>query len=262
MRSLHLNKFLTASLSVLLLLPFAPIVLWSFTNRWQYPAVWPQVFGIHGWRAFLIASGGSAIAHSIQIGALVSVVAVPLSFMAARVITQFEGWQVRVFEGILFLPVFLPPFVLVMGVTTGAISVNMPAATAVIGTLSVLAMPYATFIFRSAFFSYGSIWEEEGELLGANRFQILLRVRIPMLYNPILAATLISFLIGWSDYIVTLTVGGGQVLTLPLLIGSSVSAPGNDSAVAAMSMISIVIPAIMVIAIRAMTKKRKAVRSS
>lgn len=260
MKIFHIQKYFTAGLSALLLLPFAPIVLWSFANQWQYPRAWPQIFGAQGWRTFLITGGVPAVVHSILIGVLVTVVVVPLSFMAAKVITQLEGWPVRVFEGILFLPVFLPPFVLVMGVTTGSIAINMPADMAVIATLSVLAMPYATFIFRSSFLSYGSAWEEEGELLGAHGIQLLIRVRIPMLYNSILAATLIAFLIGWSDYIVTLTVGGGQVLSLPLLIGSSASAPGNDSALAAMSTVSIVIPVLIAIVIRVITKKRNEVR--
>ena len=255
------QKYVTLLLATGLLLPFTPIALWSFANKWQYPQTWPKIWGVQGWRNFFLTGGASALTHSIFIGSLVTVVVVPLSFMAARVITQLHGWPIRVFEGILFLPVFLPPFVLVMGVTTGSISINMPADMAVIATLSVLAMPYAVFIFRSAFLSYGSAWEEEGKLLGAKETQILIRVRMPMLQNSILAASLIAFLIGWSDYIVTLTVGGGQILTLPLLIGSSTSAPGNDSALAAMSLVSIVIPILIAGTVGVITKRRNTVRS-
>lgn len=261
MKRFHIQKYSTLFLAAVLLLPLVPITLWSFANKWHYPQTWPQILGVQGWRNFFLTGGAAAVTHSILIGVLVAVVVIPSSFMAARVITQLQGWPIRVFEGILFLPVFLPPFVLVMGVTTGSIAINMPAGMAVVATLSVLAMPYATFIFRSAFLSYGSAWEEEGELLGANGIQVLIRVRIPMLHNSVLAASLIAFLIGWSDYIVTLTVGGGQILSLPLLIGSSASAPGNDSALAAMSLVSIAIPVLIAGTVRVITKRRNMVRS-
>jgi len=261
-KSVRLQKYLTLGLTAILLLPLAPLGIWSFANRWQYPQSFPQAVGLEGWGNFFSTGGVSAIAHSMLIGFFVSVVVVPLSFIAAQVITQSRGRTIRVAEGILFLPVFLPPFVLVMGVTTGSIAINIPAEMAVVATLSVLAMPYATFIFRSAFLNYGTAWEEEGELLGANNLQLLIKVRLPMLHNSILAAALIAFLIGWSDYIVTLIVGGGQILTLPLLIGASSSQPGNDSALAVMSIFSIAIPVLVVGVLHVITKMENKLMSA
>lgn len=262
MRRAKIQSFTSAPLLVLLLLPLAPILVWSLANRWQYPAAWPQALGTQGWRDFFSVGGAAAVGHSIVIGTFVTLVVVPLSFMAAAAFSQLKGWYLRIFEGTLLLPVLIPPFVLVIGVSAGAVAINMPVGIGVVLTLSVLALPYATYILRSAFTSYGSAWEEEGQLLGASKFQIFIRVRIPMLQSAILAASLVAFLIGWSDYIVTLTVGGGQILSLPLLIGASASAPGNDSPLAAMSLISILIPVLIAGLVIFLTKKRGEVKSS
>ena len=242
-------------LIILLIAPFIPIAFWSFANRWQYPHPLPQILGIQGWRNFLATDGVAATINSVTIGLVVTALALPLSFMATWVLSHLRGWSLRILQSILFLPAFIPPFVLVMGVTTGSITIHLPPEIAVIITLTVLALPYTTYIFRSAILNYGVIWEEEGKLLGANETQLLMRIRIPMLRNAILAASLAAFLIGWSDYIVTLTVGAGQILSLPLLLGSSASGPGSDSSVAVMSIVSILIPVLLAASIRVTAKK-------
>ena len=58
--------------------------------------------------------------------------------------------------------------------------------------------------------------EDEARTLGADPRSVLLHVRIPLLARPLSAAALLAFLVGWSDYIVTLLVGGGQVVSVPL----------------------------------------------
>lgn len=250
------QRSVTVLLVLTLALPITPLVFWSFANKWQFPHAFPQAFGFNGWASFFMSGGVAAVGQSMLIGFLTMALVVPLSFSAAQIITNSRRWYIRIFEAILFVPVFLPPFVLVMGVTTGSIIVGASPLLAVVGTISVLAMPYSIFVFRSAFISYGKGWEEEGKLLGAQGWAILFRIRIRMLQKPILAASLIAFLIGWSDYIVTLTVGGGQVLSLPLLIGSAASAPGNDSTLATMSLISIFLPVILAKAAQSALSKK------
>lgn len=255
---MNLNKWrnIRSLLLVLVLItPLLPIAFWSIANRWQYPHPWPQVLGAQGGRNFFSTGGIAAITNSVIIGLAVTLAAVPLSFMASWALHHYQGWTLKIFEVILFLPLFIPPFVLVMGVTTGSITFNLPLGIAVIVTLTVLALPYTAYIFRSALINYGSAWEEEGKLLGANETQLFIHIRIPMLRNAFLAASLVAFLVGWSDYIVTLTIGGGQLLSLPLFLGASASGPGNDSLVAVMSFVSILIPVLIAASIRVMANK-------
>ena len=59
---------------------------------------------------------------------------------------------------------------------------------------------------------------------------------LPAVRSSILVAALLAFLVGWSDYVVTLLVGGGQLVTAPVLLGAAASGSGNDSTVAVMAL--------------------------
>ena len=49
----------SGALLVWVLAPLVPIVLWALADRWAYPALLPQEWGLDGWRQAL--SGGSDI---------------------------------------------------------------------------------------------------------------------------------------------------------------------------------------------------------
>ena len=69
---------------------------------------------------------------------------------------------------------------------------------------------------------------------------------LPAVRGSILVAALLAFLVGWSDYVVTLLVGGGQLVTGPVLLGAAASGSGNDSMVAAMAMATLLPPVVLV----------------
>jgi putative spermidine/putrescine transport system permease protein len=58
-------------------------------------------------------------------------------------------------------------------------------------------------------------------------------------------AGLFAFLISWSQYILTLIIGGGRIITLPLLLFAF--ARGGDSAIAAALSLVFIAPAIVML---------------
>jgi putative spermidine/putrescine transport system permease protein len=60
-------------------------------------------------------------------------------------------------------------------------------------------------------------------------------------------ATLFAFLISWSQYLLTLLIGGGQVITLPILLFSAASG-GNPSTIATLSLLFIAPPVLVIAA--------------
>lgn len=112
-----------------------------------------------------------------------------------------------------------------------------------------------SFIVRSALQAYDLRFEEDAAVLGVSKRLIVRRVRIPLLILPLTAAALAAFLVGWTDYVVTLIIGGGSVITIPLLVQSAASSFGNDSVVATISLISIVPPIFLLGASLLITKR-------
>jgi len=237
-------------LGIFFLLPLMPILLWAFADRWTYPGRTPQHWGVRGISQFFDDGGIGSVVKSLLISVAVAALAVPLSSAAASSLIHSKSRASRLVEAILFSPTVIPPFVLVMGLSPWVIRFGIPPTLAVVITLVVLALPYSTFMMRSAYARYDPRWEEEARLLGATRFGAVVRVRLPIMTRAFIAAAILAFLIGWTDYIVTLVIGGGQVITLPLLAASSSSAPGNDSVLAVMSIISIAIPLLALALIR------------
>jgi putative spermidine/putrescine transport system permease protein len=249
MRRLRLST-LAPLLGLFFFLPLIPILLWAFTDQWTYPGRAPQHWGLHGISQFLDDGGVASVVKSLLISITVAALTVPLSSAAASSLIHSKSRASRLVETILFSPTVIPPFVLVMGLSPWVIRFGIPSLLAVVITLVVLALPYSTFMMRSAYARYDPRWEEEARLLGATRIGAIARVRLPIMTRAFMAAAILAFLVGWTDYIVTLVIGGGQVITLPMLAASSSSAPGNDSVLAVISIISIAIPLLAVALIR------------
>ncbi|MPZ12745.1 MAG: ABC transporter permease subunit, partial [Kiloniellaceae bacterium] len=81
--------------------------------------------------------------------------------------------------------------------------------------------------------------------LGAGRVQVFLQVTLPAIAPGLLVASMFTFLVSWSQYVTTLLIGGGRVITLPLVLFPVITG-GNSSNAAAISLV-FVAPAIVVL---------------
>lgn len=124
---------------------------------------------------------------------------------------------------------------------------RIPSTVAVIALLTVAAIPYTTYLMRVAFGAYDIGYEEEARTLGASSAMVLRRIRIPLLAPALAGAALLAFLVAWSDYVITLLIGGGRLVTVPILVASFAAGTGNDSVVAALSVAAVVPPLLLVL---------------
>ncbi|WP_255412642.1 ABC transporter permease [Cryobacterium sp. Y62] len=108
--------------------------------------------------------------------------------------------------------------------------------------LVVMAIPYTTFTMRVAYAAHDIRYEEEARTLGASRWSVLWRVHVPLVAPALARAAFLAFLVGWSDYVVTVVVGGGEIVTLPLVTEALAAGLDNDAAVAILSLSAIVPP--------------------
>ncbi len=227
--------------------PLVPLVLWVFANRWTFPDVLPQQWGFDGLRSAADAGAGSAFATSTALALSVSIIATPLGALAARALVTGRVHLPGVVAAILFAPVCLPPFAVALGLDVLVLRSGIASSVAVVAILVVVAIPYTTYVMRVAFGAYDRGYEEEARTLGASRLTVLCRVQVPLLAPALSRAAFLAFLVGWSDYIVTLLIGGGQLITVPILVASFASGTGNDSVIAALSLFALIPPLILLI---------------
>ncbi len=212
-----------------LLVPLTPLLLWVVASRWSGTARLPQDFGLRGWQEALDAGMLTALVRSALLGLAVALIATPLGVLAGRAL----GWRLlrrpALPSIVLLAPVVLAPFAVAMGLDVVILRLRVPGEVAVVLVLSVFALPYTTFTMRATYLALDPALEEQARVLGASSRQARRRVTLPAATTGLVTATGLAFLVGWSDYAVTLLIGGGQIVTAPMLIGSSAAGSGNDS---------------------------------
>ncbi|NUP58109.1 MAG: ABC transporter permease subunit [Pseudarthrobacter sp.] len=244
-----------AALAVWFVLPLLPLGLWVFADRWSYPAPLPQHWGLDNVESALARGAATAFAGSLGLGLMVSAVATPLGVLAARSLAFHPSrWSAAV-SALLFAPLALPAFVAVFGLNVLLVRLQVPSSAGVVLVLTAYALPYTTYVMRLAYAAHDIGFEEEACTLGATRGQVLFRVQLPLIAPALARAAFLAFMVGWTDYLVTLLVGGGSLVTVPLLVASAASGTGNDGIVAVLSVMALV-PPLALLLLMGMTGRR------
>jgi putative spermidine/putrescine transport system permease protein len=225
-------------------LPLVPLVLWAAADTWSGSAALPQTWGGRGFTEAWREGAPWAFLRSLGIGAVVAAFATPAGVLAARALRSGALRRPGVVAALLLAPVALPGFAVVMGLDVVLLRLHLPGPVGIVLVLTVAALPYTTYLMRSAYATYDFAYEDEARTLGASPRDLRWRVRLPLLGPSTVAAAFLAFLVGWSDYIVTLLIGGGRLVTLPVLLAAAASGTGNEPLVAALSLTTVGVPAV------------------
>jgi putative spermidine/putrescine transport system permease protein len=93
--------------------------------------------------------------------------------------------------------------------------------------------------------------EEAARNLGAGRLRTFLEVTLPLSLPGILAGSLLVFALAISAYVTPVLLGGGNVLTLPMLIYQQVSASFNLGFAGALGVVLLAVSLVLVVAYNA-----------
>jgi putative spermidine/putrescine transport system permease protein len=242
-----LGLLLLGTLLVWFLAPLLPLGLWVVAESWPGTARLPQRWGTANLSGVLGSDGGGAMLRSLILGVTVAALATPAGAVAARALALQQVRRQRLVAALLFAPVALPVFAVVMGLNVVLLRLHVPGLLGITLVLVVAALPYTTFLMRVAYAGYDLAYEDEARTLGASPAAVRWRVRLPLLLPALAAAAFLAFLVGWSDYIVTLMLGGGRYVTLPILVASAASGTGNEPTVAALSVVALAPPALLLV---------------
>ncbi len=228
-------------------LPFATLALWSLADRWFFPGLWPQAWGWRAWGYVVTTAGGQVAAALVQSVAVASVTAagsVLAALPAARALGLYEFRGKDAISVFLTLPIIVPPLSVAMGLHLWFIRLNL--AETFMGVVAVhmtFCLPYAVFVLWGVFSNYNPDFESQARTLGASRVRVWLRVMLPMVMPGVIVAGLFAFLLSWSQYLSTLIIGGGRLVTLPVLLFALMGS--GDRPVAAAVSIVFVLPALV-----------------
>ena len=211
--------------------PLAVVALWAFATAWPWPGLLPKGWTTRGIE-LVLSSGLECLGLSVGIAVASAAIATLTAAAAARAICCYR-WRGRqlVRFGVL-LPFLVPTTVFAMGVQVAFIRLGLAGTVAgVVLAHAIVALPYAVAIMVDVTAAAGTRLEEAARTLGASPLRAFAKVTLPLLMPGLVTSLSMGYILSFSQYFLTLLIGGGRVKTFALTLFPYLS--GGDRTVAA-----------------------------
>ncbi len=230
------------------LAPIIPQIMWSFACRWFFPALLPSEWSVEPWQYVFSESSrvGEGFVNSLQIAVFVCFLSILVGIPAARALALHNFRGKGVIEWLLMVPIIVPGLVSTMGIHQVFIRLHLTDTFIGVSLVHLIpCIPYMVLVMSSVFANYGTELEDTARTLGANPLKVFWYVTLPGILPGLMVATMFTFLISWGQYVTTVLIGGGNIITLPMVLFPFIT--GINYANAAAISLVFVAPAILVL---------------
>ena len=227
-----------------LYLPIAILIVYSFNNS-RYNVVWRGF--TWGWYESLLKGsdglglgtqigtagmGGSvltALQNSLLVAGISTVVSTIFGTLVAIAMERGRFRGRSAIATLIYLPIVMPD--ITMGIsllvfftlcfklleTVTGIYLTLGITTVIIGHIT-FSLSFVTVIVRARLADLDPALEEAAMDLGANEWQTLWGITLPLLWPAIFSGALLAFTLSLDDFVVTFFVAGVGSTTLPLFV--------------------------------------------
>lgn len=235
-----------------ILSPLVPLGIWSFGSSWFFPDLLPSKLSMRAWEYVFsrTARTGEALLQGTVIALVATALSMVISVPAGRALGLYAFRGRRLVLFLILAPTIIPVLAVAMGIHI--VFIRYGLADTMIGVIIVHLIPttpYTVMVMASVFANYDPEYEEQARTLGADSLRTFTNVTLPAILPGLLVAGMFAFIISWGQYILTLLIGGGRVITLPLLLFSFASS-GDNPLTAALSVLYLA-PTIVILIITA-----------
>lgn len=221
------------------IIPLLLLIFLSLGSSWHWPYLLPPHFSLSSWAYVLNPASGSltALITSFKIALAVALINLMLALPAAKSLAHYRFRGKRIIEIILLLPALVPPWAVIAGIHKTFIQLSLAdTVSGVVLSHLIPTLPYMVRTLKVSFANIDNALEEQAWLLGADKAQTFFYITLPLLLPGIAAGSILSILISLSEYLTTLIIGGGKIMTLTLVMFPFVNG-GNPSIGAAYSLL-------------------------
>jgi putative spermidine/putrescine transport system permease protein len=219
------------ALALALILPLLPLAIWSVAHGWRFPDLLPRDWSLKAWYYAFSAPSGvlGSLGTTTGIALAATVLAVLVGLPAGRALGLHDFRGKRLVLLLLVAPALIPAIAIVPGLHEVFLRLGLTGgAGGVILAHLIPTLPYMVLIMAATFARLDTAHEDQARSLGATPRQVWQHVTLPAIAPGLMVACLFTFLVSWSQYLLTLAIGGGRVQTLPLTLYSFASAGRND----------------------------------
>lgn len=180
-----------------------------------------------------------ALIISLKVSIVSTILVSVIGIVLARLFLRKKNFFTKIIEGLIMLPLFLPPSLIGYGIIV-LLGKKSPIGSFLYKNLgfsfifTIYGAIIATFIVsfpiiyettKAALLSIDKSYEETAMDLGANRTQAFFKVILPMSYKQILSGVILSFARAFGEFGATMMVAGnivGKTQTIPIALYYSV----------------------------------------
>lgn len=216
------------SVFVLLFIVVAPFY-WIFSSSFKIPqeiisripTLFPQSFTLQHYQKLLAGSNYPGyLFNSTLVATLTMACTVIIAVMAAYAIYRLRFPGRNLFSRIILVTYAFPSILLLIPIfmmfsTTKPKIVDTPFALVIVNV--TLAAPFAVWMLKAFFGSVPVELEDAAALDGANRFQTMIRIMLPLSAPGIASIAIYSFISSWTEYMfASVLILGEANRTLPV----------------------------------------------
>lgn len=235
----------TGLLALGVLTPLVPLLLWAVAGDFRYPALLPAP-STRGLARVLDPDVLAALGTSAAVAGTVALLAALLGLAAGRALGSHAFRGRRLVQLLLLAPAIVPALAVTLGIQVFFVRLGLADTVAgVVLVHLVPTVPYVSLVMAGVFAGFDERLLDAARVLGARPLQRLRHAVLPAVAPGLAVAALFAFLISWSEYVLTLLVGGGTVRTLPLLLFAAIGS-ADLTAAAALALVLAVPPLALV----------------
>jgi putative spermidine/putrescine transport system permease protein len=248
------NIFINTTLFILIT-PLLTLIVWSFTNSWSWPNIIPKEYSLRGSEFLFTMDNLRALNTSIILSLIISFISVSISIPAGKAFGLYDFKGKKFFELLILAPIIVPTISVAMGIHI--VFIQMGIANTILGVVLVNLLPcipYAVRILSDVYEIVGDKLEMQAKVLGANSINTFIYITLPLIAPGIISAASMCFIISFGQYFLTFLIGGGSVITYPMLMFPYIQS-GDRTIASLYSIVFLLVSLIVLIIVESSIKK-------
>jgi multiple sugar transport system permease protein len=156
--------------------------------------------------------------NTMLVSVVATLISIVFSVLAAYAIERLRYRGSRYVGASIFLAYLVPPSILFIPLATMVYRLDLfDTRLALILTYPTFLIPFSTWLLMGYFKSIPFELEECALIDGASRFQILVKIVLPLAVPGLISAGIFAFTLSWNEFIYALTfVSSSEVKTVPV----------------------------------------------
>ena len=224
-----------------MMLSMALLAVWTAARSWWFPAVLPQKWSL-GRMTDAFGMGAPALAATLALAIAAASIATALTLWLLDARSARNAATQGKLNILIFVPLLLPQISFLFGLQmlflVGGLS----------GTLVAVLLAQLVFVFPYAFLALSDPWNrldpryaKVAMSMGASRLKVFWQVRLPLLLRPVLVTFAVAAAVSVGQYLPTLMIGAGRVVTVTTE-SVALASGGNRQVAALYAVLQLIIP--------------------